>query len=154
YAKLQDLRILPSALCSDEEFLRRAYLDLIGLPPSQKEYEQFLHNHDRDKRARLVDELMARDEFADLWATRWAEALKIKSDNNSSFGTDRKAAYQYYEWIRDAIQKNVPLDRFVREQVAATGSNLQNPAVNLYTMLPAGQYDAKAVAQDVAQVFT
>jgi hypothetical protein len=154
YAKLKNLRIVPSALAGDEEFLRRAYLDLIGLPPTPKEYDRFLHNHDRDKRAKLVDELMSRDEFADLWATRWAEALKVKSDNNSAFGTDRKAAYEYYAWIRDAVKKNMPLDRFVSAQVASAGSNLENPAVNLYTMLPQGQYDPKAVAQDVAQVFT
>ncbi len=154
FAKLKNLRILPSAPAGDEEFLRRAFLDLIGLPPTPKEYDRFVHSRDRDKRAKLIDELMARDEFADLWATRWAETLKVRSDNNSAFGTDRKAAYQYYEWIREAVRKNMPLDRFARMQVASTGSNLLNPAVNLYTMLPQGQYDAKAVAQDVAQVFT
>jgi hypothetical protein len=60
----------------------------------------------------------------------------------------------YYQWIRDEVKRDVPLDRFVRAQVASTGSNLHDPSVNLYTMLPQGQYDAKAVAQDVAQVFT
>ena len=154
YAKLKNLRILPSAITTDEEFLRRASLDLIGLPPTPEDYDRFTKYRSPDKRARLIDSLMARDEFADVWATRWAEALKVKSDNNSSFGTDRKAAYQYYEWIRDAIRKNMPLDQFVRAQVDSTGSNLANPAVNLYTMLPQGQYDPKAVAQDVAQLFT
>ncbi len=154
YAKLKNLRIVPSALCSDEEFLRRASLDLTGTLPTPEQYDRFLRDHDREKRARLIDALMARDEFADLWATYWAEVLKVRSDNNSAFGTDRKAAYEYYEWIRAAMKSDMPLDRFVRAQVAATGSNLQNPAVNLYTMLPQGQYDAKAVAQDVAQLFT
>jgi hypothetical protein len=154
YAKLKDLRILPSALASDEEFLRRVYLDLIGVPPTPQEYKRFTEDHSRDKRARVIDQLLERDEFADMWATRWAEALKVRSDNNSAFGTDRKAAYQYYAWIREAVHKDEPLDQFVRAQVASTGSNLQNPAVNLYTMLPQGQYDPKAVAQDVAQVFT
>jgi hypothetical protein len=154
YDKLKNLRILPSALCADEEFLRRVYLDLIGLPPTPAEYERFMHDHDRDRRAKLVDELLARDEYADLWAAKWAETLKVRSDNNSAFGTDRKAAYEYYEWIREQVKKDEPLDRFVRVQVASAGSNLQNPAVNLYTMLPQGQYDPKAVAQDVAQVFT
>jgi hypothetical protein len=154
YAKLKNLRIVPSALATDEEFLRRASLDLVGLPPTPEEYDRFVKDRSSEKRAKLIDSLMARDEFADLWATRWAEALKVKSDNNSSFGTDRKAAYQYYEWIRDAVRNDMPLDRFLRVQVASTGSNLANPAVNLYTMLPQGQYDPKAVAQDVAQVFT
>jgi hypothetical protein len=154
YAKLQQLRIAPSALSTDEQFMRRVYLDLIGLPPTPDQYRSFLEDRDRDKRAKLVDRLLERDEFADLWATKWAETLKVASDNNSAFGTDRKAAYVYYEWIRDQVRKDTPLDQFVRVQLASTGSNLQDPAVNLFTMLPQGQYDPKAVAQDVAQVFT
>ena len=152
--KLKNLRILPSAVASDEVFLRRAYLDLIGLPPKPEDYFAFLKDHSRDKRARLIDDLLERPEFADLWAAKWAETLMVRSDNNSAFGTDRKAAYEYYEWIHGEIKRNAPLDQFVRAQVAGKGSNLTNPAVNLYTMLPQGQYDAKAVAQDVAQVFT
>jgi hypothetical protein len=154
YAKLKNLRIVPSALAGDEEFVRRVYLDVIGLPPTPDEYDNFMRDKGRNKRARLIDGLLERKEFADLWATKWAETLKVRSDNNSSFGTDRKAAYEYYNWIHEQIARNVPLDEFVRAQVASTGSNLRNPAVNLYTMLPQGQYDPKAVAQDVSEVFT
>jgi hypothetical protein len=154
FAKLKDLRILPSGLATDEEFLRRAYLDLAGLLPKPDEYERFVKDRDPGKRAKLIDQLLARDEFSDLWATKWAETLKIRSDNNSSFGTDRKAAFAYYEWVRDQVRRNTPLDRFVRAQVASTGSNLRNPPVNLYTMLPQGQFDAKGVAQDFSQIFT
>jgi hypothetical protein len=154
YAKLQKLRILPSAPATDEQFLRRAYLDLIGLPPSEEEYKAFLSDRAPNKRAKLIDALLARDEYADVWATRWAEWLKVRSDNNAAFGTDRKAAYAYYEWIREQMKQNTPLDQFVKAQVAGTGSNLQNPPVNLYTMLPQGQFDPKGVAQDFAQVFT
>uniref|UniRef100_Q01WH1 Cell surface protein n=1 Tax=Solibacter usitatus (strain Ellin6076) TaxID=234267 RepID=Q01WH1_SOLUE len=154
YAKLQKLRVLPSAVCTDEQFLRRAYLDVIGLPPTAEEYRAFLADRAADKRANLIDSLLARDEYADLWATKWADWLKVRSDNNSAFGTDRKAAFAYYEWIREQMKRNAPLDEFVKAQVAGAGSNLHNPPVNLYTMLPQGQLDAKGVAQDVAQVFT
>ncbi len=154
YAKLQKLRVLPSAVCTDEQFLRRAYLDVIGLPPTAEEYRRFLADRAADKRAKLIDTLLERDEYADLWATKWADWLKIRSDNNSAFGTDRKAAYSYYQWIREQMKTNAPLDQFVKAQVSGAGSNLQNPPVNLYTMLPQGQFDAKEVAQDVAQVFT
>jgi hypothetical protein len=155
YGKLQKLRILPSAPATDEQFLRRAYLDLIGLPPTAEEYKSFFADRAPNKRAKLIDTLLARDEYADLWATRWAEWLKVRSENNNaSFGTDRKAAYAYYEWIREQMKRNTPLDQFVRAQVAGTGSNLSNPPVNLYTMLPQGQFDPKGVAQDFAQVFT
>jgi len=152
--KLKQLRILPSGISPDDEFARRVYFDLIGLPPTPAEFRAFISDKDRDKRAKLIDRLLQRDEFNDLWATKWAEMLKIVSDNNSSYGTDRKAAYQYYEWIREQVKKNIPLDRFARMQIASKGSNLQDPAVNLYTMLPQGQYDPKAVAQDVTQIFT
>jgi hypothetical protein len=152
--KLQQLRILPSALSPDEEFVRRVYFDLIGLPPTPDDFKAFIASKDKDKRAKLIDTLLARDEFSDLWATKWAEMLKIVSDNNSSYGTDRKAAYDYYEWIREQVRKNTPLDQFARMQIASKGSNLQDPAVNLYTMLPQGQYDPKAVAQDITQIFT
>jgi hypothetical protein len=152
--KLQQLRILPSGMAPDEEFVRRVYFDLIGLPPTPEEFRAFVVSRDKDKRAKLVDTLLARDEFNDLWATKWSEMVKIVSDNNSSFGTDRKAALDYYEWIRAQVKKNTPLDQFARMQIASKGSNLQDPAVNLYTMLPQGQYDAKAVAQDVTQIFT
>ncbi|MDE3164859.1 MAG: DUF1549 domain-containing protein, partial [Acidobacteriota bacterium] len=154
WAKLQKLRILPSAEASDEQFLRRAYLDLIGLLPTPDEYRGFMNSRDPQRRAKLVDALLGRDEFNDLWAARWSEWLKVRSEPNSSFGTSRKAAAAYYGWIRDAMRRRTPLDEFVRQQIAGAGSNLRNPPVNLYTMLPQGQYDPKEVAQDVAQVFT
>ena len=153
-AKLQKLRILPSALTTDEQFLRRVHIDLTGVLPSAAEYRAFVANKAADKRAKLIDELMERDEFADLWATKWAETLKVVGDPNSQFGSDRKAAQIYYDWIREQVKTNAPLDKFVRAQIAGNGSNLTDPAVNLYTMLPQGNYQPKAVAQEIAQVFT
>ncbi len=146
----KNLRILPSAAATDEQFLRRVYLDLVGLLPTPEEYDRFMKDRAADKRAKLIDDCWRATNSPTSGPPRWAEMLKIRSDNNSSFGTDRKAAYAYYQWIHDQVKKNTPLDQFVRAQVASTGSNLRNPAVNLYTMLPQGQYDPKAVAQDVA----
>ena len=155
FAKLQKLHIAPSALAPDEEFLRRAYLDLIGLPPQPTEHDQFIQDKDPAKRAKLIDELMKRSEFADVWTAHWAETLKLSNNTgNDSAGTDVKAIYSYYEWIRDQMRRNVPLDKFARVQITSAGSTFENPEANLYTMLPQGQYDAKAVAQDVTQVFT
>jgi hypothetical protein len=130
YAKLQKLRMLPSAIADDEQYLRRAYLDTIGLPPATEEYRRFMADRDTAKRAKLIEALLTRDEFADLWATKWSEWLKIRSDNNSAFGTDRKAAAAYYDWIREQMRRNTPLDQFVKAQVAGAGSNLQNPPVD------------------------
>ena len=151
-SKLEKLRIIPSGIASDEQFLRRAYLDLIGLPPTVAEYQNFMKSPNR---AKLVDELMEREEFADLWAAKWSETLKVVGETNTSTtGADRKAANIYYQWIREQMRKNTPLDKFVRTQVASTGSNFDDAPVNLYTMLPSGRYDPKDVAQDIAQLFT
>ena len=151
-AKLEKLRIIPSGLAADEQFLRRAYLDLIGLPPTVDEYGKFMKNPDRRK---LVDELMEREEFSDLWAAKWSENLKVVGETNTTTnGGDRKAANTYYQWIREQVRKNTPLDKFVKIQVASRGSNFEDAPVNLYTMLPSGRYDPKAVAQDIAQLFT
>lgn len=155
FAKLQKLHIAPSGLANDEEFLRRAYLDLIGLPPTPAAHDAFVKDRNPTKRAQLIDELMARTEFADVWATQWAETLKLtNTTGNDTAGTDLKAIYSYYDWIRDQMRRDVPLDRFAKTQIQAVGSTFENPAANLYTMLPQGNYDPKAMAQDVTQVFT
>src|SRR5260370_15786716 len=123
--------------------------------PTFEEHNCFVASRDRDKRNKLVNELVERPEYVDLWTTKWAEALKVIENNNTSaFGSDRKAAFAYYQWIHDQIKKNTPLDKFVRQQVASTGSNLEDPAVNLYTMLPQGAYDPKAMALNLSQLFT
>ena len=152
-SRLDKLRILPSGLAGDEKFLRRVHFDLTGLPPTLEEYRRFMASTTKDKRAKLIDELMERDEFADVWAAKWSEMVKVLGDTNSGSGTDPKAAQEYYKWIRAQVKRNAPLDQFVREQVEGSGSNLADAPANLYTMLPQGNYQAKAVAQDVAQVF-
>jgi hypothetical protein len=151
--RLRKLLITPGDLCTDEEFVRRAYLDLIGLPPSPAEFRAFLADRapSAEKRARLVDALLERDEFADLWAAKWGEWLKILGQNNSLFGTDNKAAEIYHAWVREQMRRNEPWDRFLRTQLTATGSNLLEPEVNFYTMMAANRTDPKALGQDVAQ---
>lgn len=153
-SKLQKLRIIASDECTDEQFVRRIYLDLIGLPPKPEEYRAFLANTDSAKREKLIDVLLKRDEFSDLWAAKWSEWLKLLADQSNNSGSDRKSAILYHDWIRDEFRRNAPLDEFVRTQVVSTGSNFENPAANFYMTIPASQYEPKAVAQDVAQLFT
>jgi len=152
YDKLQKLQLNPSEACSDEQFLRRVYLDIIGIAPSADEYKRFMDSAATDKRAKLVDELLERPEFADVWAAKWSEWCKVRGDTNSNFGADRKGAMLYYTWIREQFARNTPLDEFVRMQVESKGSNFQNPQANFYTMIPTDNYDPKAVAQDMAQL--
>src|SRR5262249_13337441 len=98
-AKLRKLRVAPSELCSDETFLRRAYLDIVGLLPTREEYHRFVTDPAPDKRAKLVDELLGRKEFAELWVLKWAELLQIKSSQQVSY----KAMLLYYNWLQDKI---------------------------------------------------
>lgn len=130
YRKLRKLHVLPSEPAGDADFLRRAYLDVIGTLPTSEEARVFLKDERPDKRARLVDALLARPEFADFWALRWADVLRV---DRQALG--HKRAYAYYRWIRDSLAANVPYDRFCREVVAAEGPLSESPAASFYKVV-------------------
>jgi Protein of unknown function (DUF1549)/Protein of unknown function (DUF1553) len=144
-AKLRKLRIAPSELCTDEVFLRRAYLDVIGLLPTPEEYQRFMVNPAPNKREQLVDELLGRKEFAELWVMKWAELLQIRSSNQISY----KATLLYYNWLQDKIARNVPVNEWVQEVLAASGGTFKKPATNYYQNDP----DALKLSENTAQVF-
>ncbi len=146
YSKLKKLRIVPSAVCDDATFLRRASLDVAGLLPTPKEVEKFCSDTDPHKREKAVDALLNQDGFAELWVMKWAELLEIRSRDNLVYP---KATIGYFEWLRDQFAANVPLDRIVREMLTASGSNLRNPAANYYQIEP----DTLKLAENTAQVF-
>jgi len=155
YERLQLLHILPSELSDDETFLRRAYLDLAGTLPSVERYRKFMADTSANKRQALVDELLASDGFTDVWTGIWAESLRLIGGGYSPEATDVKAAQGYYDWIHEQIAANRPLDRFVSEQITATGSNLTEGPVNLYTMLVHDpKFTPKSFAADFSQLFT
>jgi hypothetical protein len=144
-AKLKKLRMTPSEVCSDEAFLRRIYLDLVGLLPTVEQYEGFLADGSPDKRSRLIDELLERKEFSEIWVGKWAEWLAMRSSNRVSY----KATLLYYNWLADQIADNVPLDKMVQQILGASGGTFKVPATNFY------EYDRNTlqVAENVAQVF-
>jgi hypothetical protein len=146
YAKLKKLRLTPSGVCDDSTFLRRAYLDITGELPPGDEVEKFVANTDADKRSYLVDELLNRKEFAQLWVMKWAELLEIRSHDNVVYP---KAALVYFEWLRNQMLAGVPLDQVVRSLLTASGSTLRDPAANYYEMEP----DSQKLAENTAQVF-
>ncbi len=143
--KLKKLRLLPSPRCSDEEFLRRATIDITGLLPAEDEYKAFMADEGSDKRARLVDQLLQRKEFGEIWAMKWAEVLMIKSSNQVS----PKTAYLYSSWLADRITSGVPLDKIVQELLAASGGTLKNPPAAYFHI----ERDTLKTAENVAQVF-
>ena len=154
YDRLQKLRIIPSELCNDETFLRRVTLDLAARPPTVEEYHAFMSDTAADKRAKKIDELLAADAFADLWTSIWSEHLRIIGGSYAPQATLVKSADVYREWIRRQLRSGRPLNEFVSDMVAASGSNISNPPVNLYTMMvhkPA--VEPKPLAADFSQLF-
>jgi uncharacterized protein DUF1549/uncharacterized protein DUF1553 len=146
YAKLKKLRLTPSAVCDDATFLRRACLDITGTLPKPEDVEAFLADTDADKRDRLVDALLDRKEFAELWVMKWAELLETRSRDNAVYP---KAALRYFEWLRNQMLAGVPLDQVVRSLVTASGSTLRDPASNYYQVEP----DTQKLAENTAQIF-
>ena len=144
-AKLKKLRIIPSPLCSDEAFLRRAYADVIGLLPTREEHDRFMADASSNKREKLVDELLGRKEFVELWVMKFAELLKIRSDNQVSY----KSALLYYNWLEDKLSHNVPMDQIVQDLLDSTGGTFKSPATNYFEL----ERDPLKLAEDTAQVF-
>ena len=127
YAKLQRLGIRPSEVVSDELFLRRVHIDLIGRLPSVQEARVFLESKETDKREKLVDRLLERPEYVDHWAGYWADLLRP-----NPYRVGIKAVLNYDNWIREQFRENVSYDQFVRRLVTAKGSTWQNGAATLY----------------------
>jgi len=130
FAKLSSLNIQP-ALCSDAVFVRRVYLDVIGTLPAAKEARDFIQDPDtKNKRGALIDRLLERDEFADHWAMKWGDVLRIKAEFPVNLWPN--AAQAYHRWVRASIAKNKPYDQFVREMLTSSGSNFRVGPVNFY----------------------
>lgn len=144
FAKLRTLRMNPSELCTDSEFVRRAHLDLLGLLPTADAARAFVSDSRQGKRARLVSELLERPEFADFWALKWSDVLR-----NEEKVLDRKGVQAFHHWIRQGIAEGKPLDQFVREILSARGSTYANPAANFYR----ANRDATTRSEAVAQLF-
>lgn len=144
-AKLQKLRILPSEICSDEVFLRRVTIDITGKLPTEEEYQQFMADPAPDQRAKLIDRLLERKEFAEIWAMKWAELLMVKSNNQVSY----KSAYLYNDWLTEQISKDVPINEMVKELLTASGGTFRNPATNFYQV----ETDTLKTTENVAQTF-
>jgi hypothetical protein len=142
--KLDALGLTASGNCTDADFLRRAYLDVIGLVPTAQEARAFLTDHTPDKRARLIETLLARPEYVDFWTLRWADILRDSRDVLSE-----KGMYAFNLWIRRCVAENRPWDQFARQLLLAQGSVYQNGAANYYRT---GKTPLE-MAENTAQVF-
>ncbi len=130
FAKLSSLGIQP-VLCSDAVFVRRVYLDVIGTLPTADETRAFLQDSDTgNKRRALIDRLLERKEFADYWAMKWGDILRIKAEFPVNLWPN--AAQAYHRWVRASLAENKPYDKFVREMLTSSGSNFRVGQVNFY----------------------
>ena len=140
--KWQTLRLLPSGLCDDATFVRRAFLDLTGAIPKGSEARAFVEDKTEGKRAKLIDDLLQRPEFADYWTLKWADLLRVEE-----IVLDRKGVGVFHGWIRESLAANKPLDKFVQEILTAMGSTYQVAPANYYRALRQPDLRAEAVAQ-------
>ena len=147
HEKLHKLRITQSGLCSDEVFLRRIFLDVVGMTPKKEDYDRFVSDKSPDKRSKLIDELLERKEFTEIWVMKFAELLQIQTDDNQ--GMSYKSTLLYFNWLKDRIANNMPMDQIVRELLTSTGGTFVNPSTNYYQV----ERDNLKITENVAQVF-
>ncbi|MCA9113759.1 MAG: DUF1549 domain-containing protein [Planctomycetaceae bacterium] len=154
FAKLRMLNLAPSELCSDEEFVRRVYLDLCGILPTAAETAAFIARTDADKRSRLIDELLQRPEFADWWTRKWTDVLRVSRDSIQLAG-----AQAFREWLHTRIAEDAPMDQLARDLLTATGESYSAPAANYYCVPRTPEkvtdplYLQKDLAESTAQLF-
>ncbi len=132
YDKLKRVKALPSPVCTDEEFVRRVFLDLTGLPPTVEQYRNFVDDNRETwlKRNELIDELVGSEAYVDHWTNKWADLLQV---NRKYLGAEGAVAFR--DWIRGHVEENTPYDEFAYSILTAAGSNRENPAASYYKVL-------------------
>ena len=149
FGRLARMEIQPAAPCSDATFVRRVHLDVIGTLPTALQARDFILDRAPNKRRILIDRLLQREEFADYWAMKWSDLLRVKAEFPINLWPN--AAQAYHRWIRTSIQENLPYDRFVREMLTASGSNFRVGPVNFYRAMQ--NREPPGIAQAVALTF-
>jgi hypothetical protein len=149
FQRLASLHTPPAALASDVVFVRRVYLDTIGSLPSAGDVTAFLADPSPNKRSALIDRLLARDEFADYWAMKWDDSLRVKSEFPINLWPN--AVQAYHRWIRAALAAHLPYDQFARALLTESGSNFREGPVNFYRAVQGR--DPQTIASAVALTF-
>ncbi|KAB2653891.1 MAG: DUF1549 domain-containing protein, partial [Verrucomicrobia bacterium] len=142
--KLRSLNLPPSPRCTDEEFIRRAFIDTIGLIPKAQEVRDFLKDPSATKRDTLIENLLQRPEYVDYWAYKWSDLLLVSSKKLST-----PAVWSYHNWIHNEVAANTPWDEMTRRLVTAQGSTLENGAANFYVL----RDDPRDMSEMTSQAF-
>ncbi|MBY0523803.1 MAG: DUF1553 domain-containing protein [Gemmataceae bacterium] len=142
FAKQRELQLMPAPLATDAVFLRRVYLDMIGTLPTEAEAREFLDSKDPERRAKLIDRLLERDEFASFWALKWADVLR----GSPATITDR-GVHSFHRYLVRAVADDRPMDVFARDLLTGTGNTLHKPAANFYRISRTPEEAAETAAQ-------
>jgi Protein of unknown function (DUF1553)/Protein of unknown function (DUF1549) len=130
FSQLANLNLVPAEVCPDEVFVRRVFLDVIGKLPTAEEARAFVASREPDKRRALIDQLLAREEFADYWSMKWGDLLRIKAEFPINLWPN--AAQAYHHWVRTALAEKKPYHQFARELLTSSGSNFRVGPANFY----------------------
>jgi hypothetical protein len=144
YEKLKQLQIVPSEPCSDEEFVRRAYLDADGRLPRPDETVAFLNSHDPGKRGKLVDDLVDSADCAEFWTLKWCDVLRANSKKLEPAGVRK-----FRRWVYESVLADKPLDQMARDLLTSQGSVFENPAANYWR----ASRDPQDATETTAQLF-
>jgi len=144
HTKLRELQFLPSGLCDDSEFVRRVYLDVLGRLPTITETRAFAADKRKDKRARLIDTLLKRPEYATFWAQKWGDLLRLEPKQLTAAGTTK-----YHSWLVKAIGNNLPYDQFAQALLVSDGNTTTHPPANYYRAAK----DTHDALETTAQIF-
>jgi hypothetical protein len=142
FAKQKELQLNPAPLATDEVFLRRVYLDTIGALPTADEARTFLDSKDPQKRAKLIDKLLERDEYAAFWALKWADILR-----GSPTTISERGVHSFHRYLVKTIADDRPMNDFARELLTGLGNTLNKPAANFYRISRTPEDSAEAFAQ-------
>jgi hypothetical protein len=142
FAKQRELQLSPAPLASDEVFLRRVFLDTIGVLPGADEAREFLDSKAADKRAKLIDKLLMRDEYAAFWALKWADILRGSPTTISDRGV-----HTFHRYLVHTFAQDRPMTEFARELLTGLGNTLNKPAANFYRIARTPEEAAESAAQ-------
>ena len=142
FAKQRELQLLPAELVRDEVFLRRVSLDVTGVLPTPDEAKRFLDSTDPNKRAKLIDELLERDEYAQLWALKWADLMR-----GSDVTISRRGVHSFHRYLVERFRNDRPFDEFARETLTSLGNTLHKPGANFHRIARTPDEAAEAMAQ-------
>ncbi|MEO2032173.1 MAG: DUF1549 domain-containing protein [Planctomycetaceae bacterium] len=142
--KLKQLNLEPSGRSTDEAFVRRSFVNTIGLLPTSQEVREFISDANSTKRDELIERLLERPEFVDYWTYQWSDLLMINGNL-----LHQEQVKSYYNWVRGHVEKNTPWDELVRELVTSKGSGIEYGATNFYAL----HQKPEDMAENVSQAF-